>query len=446
MKRIKMMALALAALAALFAGADEVQYGLVQFVGGPGTVNKHTGFNSPEDWDPQIAPNSEAAATNHYLMANKSSMRTWVNNMTFNGKSLTIGIVGGNSASIQECATKAGVVTTYANDGLIMANGSYWRPSSRNNEGTIAGKMKVVSPSSAPFTIYCVNGGAEGGHLRFIGPWTAASDTALKITAGNTNFFVKMVGDLTAYEGTIRVQDTGRLLVGTTTMPGTITLAAGTTFGTESATDEFTVANLAINGNIDWFLPAQATNEQCGTVCVTGTYAQTGIATIRMSTIPKAAPNAARVRVPVLTLGPNCTGSLDETKFACELPAALSHLALEPEFELSADGRTLYLSCNPVVLLVRADKADNSSAEVNNDVYTSAMTNALAWSDGQVPHAGAHYLIGMGGAANNIRFNYVTDMTFECDTLTLGSGARVFSLNKFTTVTNLYMRPGAQQG
>ena len=148
----KFMALALAALAALSAVADEVEYGLVQFNAGPGTVNQHTGFNSPEDWIPQIAPNSAAAATNHYLMANKNSMRTWVSSMTFNGKSLTVGVVGGNSASIQECATAAGIVTTYANDGLIMANGSYWRPSSRNREGTIVGKMKVVSPASAPFT------------------------------------------------------------------------------------------------------------------------------------------------------------------------------------------------------------------------------------------------------------------------------------------------------
>ena len=442
----KFMALALAALAASFAVADEVEYGLVQFVGGPGTVNKHTGFNSPEDWNPQIAPNSEAAATNHYLMANKNSMRTWVSSMTFNGKSLTVGVVGGNSASIQECATAAGIVTTYANDGLIMANGSYWRPSSRNREGTIVGKMKVVSPASAPFTIYCVNGGAEGGHLRFVGPWTAASDAMLKITAGNTNFFVKMVGDLTAYEGTISLRNTGRLLVGSTTMPGTITMAAGTTFGTEFETNSFTVANLSINGDVDWIMPAHATNETAGTVCVTGTFSQTGIATVKLSAIPKAAAGAARVKVPVLSLGPDCTGTLDETKFAFGPPENLAHLDLDPMFELSADGRTVYLSCRPVVLLVKADPDQNDKFDINSDVYTSAMTNALAWSDGRLPHAGAHYLVGTGGAQKCIRFDYVTDMAFAGESLTVGSGGRVHSLNKFTDVKDVYLMPGAYWG
>ena len=444
MKRLMTLAgvgaLALAGGAPL--NADEVEYGLVQFIGTAGTVNKHTGFNSPEDWDPQIAPNSEAAATNHYLHANGQEMRTWIKSMTFNGKSLTLGVVGGKTGTITECATASGIVTTYANDGLIMANGAYYRPSSRNQEGTIVGKMKVVSPASKPFSIYSI-GNSVGGHLRFVGPWTAASDAVLKISAGATNFFVKMVGDLTAYEGTISLQSTGRLLVGSTTMPGTITMAAGTTFGVEHETNAFTVANLAINGDVDWFLPAHATNETAGTVCVTGTFAQAGIATVKLSAIPKAATGAARVKVPVLSLGPDCAGALDATKFAFALPSFVAHLDLDPAFELSEDGRTLYFTCKPAVLLVKADKDDNSSAEVNNDIYTSAMTNALAWSDGQLPHGGAHYLIGVEGAADTVRFPYMTDWTFPGESLTLGRSGRVLSLNKFTSITNLHMMPGA---
>lgn len=438
MNSIKMMALALEALAVLYAGANDIV-----FVGS--NSNGQSGLLRATDWDPQVAPNSDVATGLTFALKNGKTMRSLNSGtFTFKGQSFTIGEVGGTAGTMAECAYSGTVWHDWGTaGGLVLANGSIGAMSGRNIPMEVRGNVTVIAPDTKPF-VFTTAANNTNACMRFTGKVMAETGKTLEIRAACTDYFIKMACDLTEYKGTMTLKNSGRLLCGTTTMPGTITMAAGTTFGTESDTSAFTVANLAINGNADWVVTAHATNELCGTVCVTGTYTQAGIVTVKPTAIPRAAAGAARVRVPVLTLGPNCTGSLDETKFACELPAALSHLDLEPAFELSADGRTLYLSCNPVVLLVRADKAENGSAEVNNDVYTSAMTNALAWSDGQVPHAGAHYLIGLGGAANNIRFNYVTDMTFECDTLTLGPNAHVYSLNKFTTVTNLYMRPGAQ--
>ena len=118
-------------------------------------------------------------------------------NMTFNGHSFQIGDATRSSTI---AAKEAGTVT-YANEGLILFNGSYdhW---SQGNERWIGGKVTVKSPKAKPF-IFTLSHESNNGHA-LTGPLYGEAETAIKATHGShiPGYRFRYAGDISNFYGT----------------------------------------------------------------------------------------------------------------------------------------------------------------------------------------------------------------------------------------------------
>lgn len=166
-------------------------------------------------------------------------------NVSFNGRSFQMGIVGGNEASM---AIKGGNIT-FANEGLVLAKG-YFTHWADNREIWIGGKVTVLSPKAAPFVFKTekdVSGHALSGDLY------GAADVSLSASANghNNGYSFRLAGDLSNYAGEIAIGDHVAFTCGndkgSRTCPGTISIGKSSRLILPYTNSTLTVAGISFD-------------------------------------------------------------------------------------------------------------------------------------------------------------------------------------------------------
>jgi hypothetical protein len=156
-------------------------------------------FSNAAAWNPAVSPSSAEGASYDYVVNNNGEIRMPTLDSSFGGNSLSLGDVGGGAGRM---AVQGYGKTTSFSD-LILANGHFHNP--RMTVTTIGGKITVVSPSDAPFGVYCNTVGSAFSFAAAIETETSA--TAETVQANfyclNTNSSFTFSGSLANYLGTM---------------------------------------------------------------------------------------------------------------------------------------------------------------------------------------------------------------------------------------------------
>ena len=194
-----------------------------------GDASGTSAFTNAVAWNPAVAPSSAEGAGYDYLVNNNGEIRMPDTDATFGGHSLTLGEVGGGSGRM--AVQGWGKTTTFPE--LVLANGSFQNP--RVATATIAGNIKVVSPSASPFGVYC---NSAGSVFSFSAALTTDSSATPETVQGNfyclnANSSFVFSGSLADYFGTMNfyVTDTATQTLpvrfNTAAMPGRIIAGTG---------------------------------------------------------------------------------------------------------------------------------------------------------------------------------------------------------------------------
>ena len=319
---------------------------------------------------------------------------------TFAGKSLQIGT---DSSAADVCHDSGS--PTFANDGLKLLNGNWWV----NMQGspTIGGPVTVLS-ESRPFVIHYGQEKYIGYTATFSGTfsggpnaWTLfgphgsfkSGSTTNPHCASNTTF---ALSDISAYEGLIAVSslyanvgtDFGtRLKLGSADSTARLLIGHGGSLATVRGTDVVTLSELSF-----------ASDAQL-VVTRTGTYGH-ALGLIRAQnnlSFERSLPvfmntsiyGNGFLRLPILSW-PSSEG-YDEEDF--ELVCGPDCLNWDLTLEVGPDEDhpgydALYLTGYGLVV----QTLDYDKESTRDGVIPSSMTNAAAWSDGELPHGDSAYL------------------------------------------------------
>ena len=433
----------LAPLAALsLAAATPVAAATATFTGAADTAGT-SALTKSASWSNGIAPNATDAAEWEYLLEgdNQNFRSPALGNVTVYANPFRVGTVGGTVGRFRDCNTTQNVLT-FAN-GLVLANGSFYRENSRKEENGLVADVTVTAPESAPFSFF--GAGTEGyGNFVMKGAWSSAASTKItfssQVSEANPPFRVKFpsTSDLSSFHGTMRVgakasgKGSFHLLMQSVTMPGKVDVGTGGIFGALDATSVVSVGALSLDSGARLAIPAtSATN---GVILVTGSFANAGSVQLDIAGVPLPPTG----RTPLLALAPGCAGTLDAADFTINMTGA-SIGDLPNDVALVVDSGTLYFSCSPVVTMVKTESDD---MEYTAQYAQSAVTDATYWSDSQPVHGGEDYVVPAGMA---MRTPFTTgSYVFPGQSLTLaGTNAKIAQKTKNLTITNLVLCGGS---
>ena len=433
----------LAPLAALsLAAATPVAAATATFTGAADTPGTSALMKSAS-WSNGISPNATGAAEWEYLLEgdNQNFRSPASGNVTVYANPFRVGTVGGTVGRFRDCNTTQNVLT-FAN-GLVLANGSFYRENSRKAENALVADVTVTAPESAPFSFF--GAGTEGyGNFVMKGAWSSAAGTKItfssQVSEANPPFRVKFpsTSDLSSFHGTMRVgakasgKGSFHLLMQSVTMPGKVDVGTGGIFGALDATSVVSVGTLSLDSGARLAIPAtSATN---GVILVTGSFANAGAVQLDIAGVPLPPTG----RTPLLAFAPGCAGTLDAADFTINMTGA-SIGDLPNDVALVVDSGTLYFSCSPVVTMVKTESDD---MEYTAQYAQSAVTNATYWSDSQPVHGGEDYVVPAGMA---MRTPFTTgSYVFPGQSLTLaGTNAKIAQKTKNLTITNLVLCGGS---
>ena len=306
-----------------------------------------------------------------------------------------------------------------------------------------ANSIVVGSPASNPFYFRCgllSNGVVEHrySNRRLIvnAPISSTSDSVgLRIGGNNsqgTNFIVAVTGDCSRYMGTIFVKtyndaitaagnwDT-RLMLGDTTVGGAIQLDAKTAIEARTAVkddwaagapSECTVGSLSLAANSVILVSGDKTTPTNGIIHVSDSLSVIAPVTVKLNYAAAPAQEGNLVTILTAPAGSN----LDAADF--DLDLGTTSTAMEYDFRVDVDETTgrksLVVEFPPVI-----EQVAHYTGEGTKDVAESSgssITNALAWSNNDVPgpnYSNCHYY---SGSSFNLRTLYDpnADYDFPC--------------------------------
>lgn len=315
---------------------------------------------------------------------------------------------------------------------------------------------KVTFDVSGQVKIFPANNVNVG--FTFRGPVVSRADTTLRImgaytyTSKRSEFFLaEFLGDTTGFLGSFTVTSNAVLSVGSTgfanpgnsisletcVYPGQEDHAAAIRAATWSNACDVTSIAFGANTGLEVVVdPATGTN---GTLRVTGALSVTRPVYVYFSERVTNTADYVVSRHPVLKLGAGASGTLNVDDFVFggyvddRLPLADS-VTLSVEEDPLTHEKTLFASgMVPMVTVTKSSVGGNTSTEA----YFCQVTNAASWSDGKLPHGGAHYYSDM----NYLRFPYATTTDYEFPglSLTIAKTRCLTEIYKSFTVADLYL-------
>ena len=454
---------------------------------GSGVASDGRGHLSPAVWGDGEIPHNTA---DYVIMSNLSEYVIGGASSSFEGHSLQIGTtdyslkssaaVGALYVYNRSDSEAVSNVAEFQNEGLILVNGNI-RTRYYNNTD-IAGKVTVLAPASRPFQLYGGRGDRSSytGFLRFHGAFYGASTAGLIVPANEKFpwFGLKICGDWSQYFGSLVI--TGKVATAADAWPGygvdrkvgdivatelhvTNTVVAGTVImhegtrlmsyktgepfvvsnlvlkagSTLKLSGNVTVGSLAMEGGATIDVLPQANGMVIPAVTVLDSVSMSGGA-INVTIGGYAATNGVNSAVLVLPAGASVTA--DDFVFTGwaatldKIKSAPLSVRVEPDAETGAVNVVPYYP--PIVSLLSNDSTTRVSE------HSSAITNALQWSDEREPHGGAHYNLGTHSLRIydtlpcNMNNAPTLEYVFPGLSLLFGQGSSVTFICKSVTVTN----------
>ena len=426
-------------------------------------------WSDSANWTPGVASGSgswtgafQPDSSTDYLVYGKTIRTPRFADYTFNGKSITIGTLApdyqyGNIGNGDP--DRSSNVLTFANDGLVFANGAfgqfYGRPT------TVNGKVRITSlPMASGATRFRMSmnnkmsaGEAAGvAGFTFTGAVTGEAGTLLQMhiydwssnynNCTATNSIYRFTGDLSgcyskfivrpwSNKGQYEWPDDRRAVFSTSSasMPGVVELWRGAAIQLYSASQSFTLGSLTLSGDNLLDVPYDFGTSQGATLNVTDALSVTGRATIvrlRLS----GSDSSAAVRHAVLKAPAGVV--LDEADFSLERMNGMFRL----EVANDTDGRsTLWLVRSKIIRLGQADASNTRESFCKG-------TLPHGWSDvpaDEWPKAGNDYLVD----GLMLRTPNPQNITFGGDALQLLSGTKEATLacraSSSMTIPRLFM-------
>lgn len=401
----------------------------------------------------------------------------------FTCKRITFGEEGNNNYGCARCYSRnannhvdfgsgADQEGVYLHNGYITGYRSY----KKAYTGSLTGKMTVTAPESVPFRITT---GPNDYTMQVTGTvFRAASGTGLCIgglvsaaaaTGSATNFKFCAYCDMSEFFGRMTVEPcctsvedfpdfVTTLYVGSMSMPGTLELRAGSVLAPTGAACVVTLGNANFVGGSRIALPVEnvegpdgVIRPRCPLIVVTNAVSASGVVTFEFSGDAEIPADGLTNRLALVVAK---KGGLDKTNFAIELSDALDPsgwygkygVSLEVEEDETTGEQTLVAVFQPLVKMIYSDAGSKSSGATR-----LAVTNAAAWSDGKLPHSGAHYLIANGDevtgktSGNTFMFTAITNGTyfFPGESLTIASNATMYVFSDGFSVPVLRLMDGA---
>lgn len=365
---------------------------------------------------------------------------------TFRGGPLHFGSVADNkSASVW---IYSGNISC-ENKGMVLEKGNI--TCSRdgvNSAHSLMGSVTVASPVSAPFRLGFRKPNAT---LYVKNAVVGDAGKALYVSGGGMTGVACIFYDLSQYEGHVTVSNTTdnfdmKLMLRNSSFPGTLDITRNTVLqkdSTVAAGTEMAISNLILRSNSRVVVAGSVGNHDSFTATGSLT-AEPGVEIYINFAVP-ISPEEQRL---VLLSAPESKADFAKEDFV--LNASKSdwkhHYRLETVVE---DGvKSLVAVFEPLVQQTGSYSLEYEFKN-NEDCKASSMTNATKWSDGQVPHGGAHYFTKV-----NVRTPYLSSSAgifpgkslalIENTSPTIPEGALRIFYHDYT-VTNLVVNRGTVQ-
>lgn len=406
---------------------------------------KQTALSVPSRWKTTAGSVcSEFSYSDNYVNQEKVLfMRTnSLDNGYFEGGSLTIGDTKTGSAvfyvdngdligfAAQEGMENGGGLVLYK--GVLALNSG-----ADDKSATIAGRVSVTASAASPFHIHSMTAGnflniaadfvsGEDNVLEFGWSHNGGKISNLKIETCRPNVTLRLAGDCSAYLGTLvmtgsvdRVEVSDecevtsfgtRLILSNTAFAGSVVMNGGCVLAADSPRDICSVATLTLRPDSVVLVPgATEIDEETGLVqdCTNAFFRVTEALDVEGSVrlvLPGWGAVADGTTNKFAVLSVPAGSELDPEKFtvvADGLPPVIHRLVVEETDE----EKILFVEVEPFALLMVSDSSSVlRSTAVNADGLPSSLTNAAAWSDGQLPRPGVNAIVMRDPLTGNARY------------------------------------------
>ena len=329
---------------------------------------------------------------------------------------ITFGEIGGKTGTLR-CQYSSDF--SKVKEGIELVNGSAY---SYNRARDISGKVTVLSPAHTPFLLTTQR--SDGGGLTFKDTFSGDATVGVRINS-TKKACVFDLGDASQYYGSIEITATN----GNNECDGTVTvskLSAGTVAVSNRCTLAFApsaeaeVGNLCLSEGATLKFSLPETSNESPLLTVKEDFACAGkvVLSIDDSLIGEVNEEVSRQLMSVPA------SMVDASVFELD-GYYLLEVSKRPKLSVIIDGDTAVVSVKFFPLMQMDDHGDDN--ELVGE-YSSAMTNAIQWTDDKPVHAGAHYQVAkINSAPAYLRTPRLPEgsFTFLGESLTLSFGGRL---------------------
>lgn len=453
----------LALIAAAMAPVGVVANTTWYFTGGNDTQNG--GITTPSKWADANGTAATAFSTEDTYVVRNGRLR--IKGKSFEGGPIHFGDLSQTGAMRRGgvCHDDVSKTTGFPN-GAYFDCGYYWlncysAAEAERVASLDGGWINVRSPLDAPFVFYCNSANLYNTrHLFIKAPLSSDANAGVVMgpamsaggnyTACGTNFMVSLWGDCSAYLGTISVTTAQHVAVGSwdvrlavddITIGGKVRMAPGTAItashytpgasylaGASTTPTECTIGSLELAARSMILVGGNATTPTNGIIHVRDDLSVEKSVMVKFS-YAAATPGLTPVRITILT-APS-SSRLDASDFKLDIgsTSAAQYYDLVVDEDETTQTKSLVAVFGPTVWQTNQYGSEGNKDRTPGD---SSFTNAAYWSDGQLPHGGAHYYTG----GRNLRT--IVDSTYDFDfpglSFTQNSG-------RFTILTKSFRVP-----
>ena len=380
--------------------------------------------------------------------------------MTFEGGKLVFGEIGGTTGSFTHTCNNNAIVT-FQNDGAFFANGTYTYNGSAN-QARVQGKITVTAPNSAPFMFRTMNFANQ--NWRFQCAMEGAQDTGIDIKPGTSNLTLRLEGDCSKLRSDITVS--GDTSNGYKPMTLEVGAAAPVHFGRFVVNGAATVRTSTATNHVvaDSLSLTDGSRLKIASAFVTGTSDRTNSMFVALNSFSASGTVTVEfddsavkddgVTNRIVVLQVPIESEIDLSVFKAEYTGVYQRylLPFAVERDEIAGVKRIVTGIAPFVTFVSSDNQDKA-----RNATLSSFTNATSWSDGLIPHAGAHYLVAKNSKAaaewtTEVKMTYLRSPNdeseatrkFEGESLTIGTDCRLLLFCKVFDLKKLVLEGGSQ--
>ena len=342
----------------------------------------------------------------------------------FTGKRLECGTSGGSQGRIQQIAygeTKTSWDNWGQGEGLKLYRG-YYQTGKGNVTSHIYGKMEVINRSTDVWEFSIHNDGAFlhfHSDIRSAPVGIGGKTKNIIVTSDKNGGGIYFDGSLENFYGDILSETTdgcGKTIgFGTTTLANRLQLCENSTLTTVSPTNVFTVGKLECDNiagvDVKMALPETGAISS-GRIVITNSVSVANGPVVLETSYDPVWDDRSNATLKPLVFGKGV--SFNPSDFVWMPKDEAQKAALSASYVSEEDGSTsLALTSGALVKQTVSDSKYPQVSTTDSGYREVSITNASHWSDRDLPHPGAHYLVSADGSSSFA-------LRTETDAMTLG--------------------------